>query len=105
MGAPKVSHDTANVTSGRKTVAAFGTAERLVAAFTECEWVVVTALETNTGYVAVGGSTTLAAAGSQAGILLSAGQSASIPVASVHLVYVDSRVNGEGVSFVYGVTG
>ncbi len=105
MAAPKVSHDTADLVSGRKTVTAAGTAERLVAAFTECEWVLVTALDTNTGYVAVGGSTTLAAAGSQAGALLSAGQSASIPVFSVHKVFVDSRVNGEGVSYVYGTTG
>lgn len=86
---------------GRKTVTTAGTAVAL-AASTACKWVCATALPSNTDKVAVGTSTVLAATGSSRGFVLAPGQAASFEAANLANVYVDSRVNGEGVAFAYG---
>lgn len=87
---------------GRKVCAAAATPEQLVAADTPCREVAVTALDTNTDKVAIGFSTLVRAdAGSQAGIILVAGEKASIPCTNVRNLWLDVKVNGEGVAFAY----
>ena len=86
---------------GRKTVTTAGSAVTLITASTPCKVVVVTALLANTGLISVGGSTTLAAAGTERGDILAAGDSTAISISNVNLVYINSTVNSEGVSFRY----
>jgi hypothetical protein len=87
---------------GRKTVTTAGTRVAL-AASTACKWVIVQALPANTDWVFVGAAATVVAAGgSERGTGLLAGDSATIPVTNLSLVGLDSRVNGEGVTFTYG---
>lgn len=92
------------VKNGRKVVAAAGTPLALLAqsAASKCKWVIVTALNANTSPVAVGGAAVVAAAGTETGVVLGPGDAVTIAVSDVSLVFVDSRVNGEGVSFAYG---
>lgn len=87
---------------GRKVTASAGTAVAL-AASTACKWVLVSALTANTQQVNVGLTGVVAASGTSTGVPLLPGASVLLPVANVSTVFVDSRVSGEGVSFVYGV--
>ena len=89
------------IADNRKTVTAAGTAETLAATSTTCKRIEITALPTNTDIVAVGGSTVDAAEGSERGKILYPGDSITIEINDVQKVYVDSRVNGEGISFMY----
>lgn len=89
------------ITSTRKTVTTPGTAVALVATSTPCREVMVTALITNSSYVAIGGSAVLCTAGSEKGVFLAPGQGAVLSVNNVALLYLDALVAGEGVSFNY----
>lgn len=90
-----------NVRNGRKTVAAAGTAERLVAAETAARKVTITAELDNTDYVVVGGSTVVAALATRQGHPLSAGSSITLWVHNLYEIYLDAVVNGEGVTYIY----
>lgn len=85
---------------GRKVVAAAGTAEAL-ASSTSCKAVLITAETDNTGIIAVGGSNVVAAQATRRGTPLQAGESAMLPVSDLALVYLDTTVNGDGVTFSY----
>lgn len=63
--------------------------------------IAITALSTNTGIIAVGGSTVVAAAGTRTGVALAAGATVSLDIADITDVWLDSTVNGEGVSYAY----
>jgi hypothetical protein len=85
--------------SGQKTVAAAGTAEALSTQYANCA-VMVKALDTNTGVVAVGndgaGDVTVSN-----GLRLAAGDIVIFDfVGYMGTLIVDSAVNGEGVSWV-----
>lgn len=86
---------------GEKDVAAAGTPERLSSTSIRCNAVVVTARPGNTGKIAVGLDDDIdAAAGAEKGIILGAGQAVTMsPCFDVQDVWVDSTVNGEGVSY------
>lgn len=85
---------------GRKVVASAGTAEA-IAASTTATRVIITAETDNTDLVVVGRSTVVAALGTRQGIPLSPGQTIELNVSNLSNVYIDSLVNGEGVTFVY----
>lgn len=82
---------------GRKTVTTAGTAVQLPGA--DVGQVEVQALFANTGKIAVGGSGVSAVAGSEAGILLSAGQTQTVDVSDLKEVWIDATVSGEGVTY------
>ncbi len=89
---------------GTKTVTTAGTAVTLTAANTIVKWVTIQALSSNTGTICVGGSSVLAA--SKNGTCLTAGQAApmyNMPGFPYDLsaIWIDSTVNGEGVSYTY----
>lgn len=77
------------------TVAAAGTAE--VLADHACQEVTIIALDTNTGYIYVGGSDVSSAV---YGVKLAAKDSITLAVSNTNLIYIDSSVNGEGISYV-----
>lgn len=90
-----------NVRDGRKVVTTAGTRERMSLTSVQCKKVTIMALITNTDYVVIGGSTVVAAAGTRTGIPLSAGASIQLEVQDLYDIYIDSVVNGEGVSYLY----
>lgn len=92
---------TSSLANGRKIVTTAGTREAL-AASTTCIWVIITALLTNTGNIAVGGASVVAAAGSESGNILLPGDSITILIDNLSEIFLDSTVNSEGVSYSYG---
>jgi predicted aspartyl protease len=58
-------------------------------------------LSGNTGTVVVGGSTVVASLSTRTGVPLDAGDTLAIDSADLSHFYIDSTVNGEGVSFLY----
>ena len=85
---------------GRKVVTTAATAEAL-ASSTTVRYVVITAESDNTGTIAVGGATVVAALSTRRGIPLTAGESIGFPIDNLADVYIDSTVNGDGVTFIY----
>ena len=90
---------------GTKTVTTAGTAVALVASSTLATAFTICGDTGNTGKIAVGPSP-VAAAGSQQGVILSAGQCASFATdyggrIDLATIKVDSTVNGEEASFFY----
>ena len=97
----KVLHDITAIGDGRKVVTAAATAETLVASSTACQKLDIQAETDNTGLIAVGTSTVVAAEGTQRGIILQAGDVYSIEIDDLVEVYVDATVSGDGVTFTY----
>lgn len=85
---------------GRKVVAAAGTAEAL-ATSTACKRVIIMAETNNTGVITVGGSTVVAALATRQGIPLNAGDSVTITIDNLSKIYLDTTVNGDGVTYYY----
>ncbi len=87
------------VTDGRKVVSVAGASETLVAATTPSEAVIITAETDNTGIVVVGGSTVVASLSTRRGTPLAAGDSIVLTVDDLVSVYLDTTINGDGVTF------
>ncbi len=86
------------VLSGQKTIAAAGTAEALGSLQVDCG-IIIRALDTNTGVVAIGNDGAGDVTTSN-GLRLTAGQATIFEhVANLADIIVDSAVNGEGVSW------
>jgi hypothetical protein len=96
-----VSSGFTTITDGRKTVTTAGTRVQLSSSSVSAKRVTISALSTNTGVVCVGGSTVVASAGTRTGVGLQAGDYYELDITNLNLVYLDSTVNGEGVSFTY----
>lgn len=87
---------------GGKNVAVAGTPEQLSADSVPTRIIAMTARPGNTGKIAYGFTDAVdATPGAEVGALLDAGQSVSLPVANLNLVYLDAEVGGEGVSFTW----
>ena len=86
--------------SGQKTVTTAGTAVLLLAANTPTRTVIIKALASNTGDIYVGNVSDDVS--SSNGLVLDAGEGVSFDIDnSSTAIYIDSGVNGEGVSFIY----
>lgn len=59
--------------------------------------VTIIALDTNTGYIYVGGSNVTS---STYGVKLGSKESVTLRISNTNLVYINSSVNGEGISYV-----
>lgn len=84
------------IAGGSKNVTTAGTRVAL-AASTTCKRVIITAKVTNTGIIWTGGSDV----GALVGTPLYALDSIDIEIANLATVFIDSTVNGEGVTFTY----
>jgi len=93
-------HDITGIADGRQTVTTAGTRVAL-ASSTTCKKVHIQALGDNTDAVVVGGSTVVAAAGTRRGIALLPFNSLTLECDNLADIYLDSVVNGEGVSYTY----
>jgi len=90
--------NTDTIGNGQKDVAAAGTAE-VLAASTPCSSVTIKAKHTNTGMIFVGDSSV----DSTNGFVLDAGETISIDLSDLALIYLDTNSNGDGVSYFYTV--
>jgi hypothetical protein len=88
------------VGDGRKTVTTPGTAV-VLATSTSIKEVTCTAELDNTDVVCVGGSTVIAALATRRGIPLYPGDSVTLIVNDLAIVYIDAMVATEGVTFLY----
>lgn len=87
---------------GRKVVTTAGTRVQLTATSTPCEGVILEALEANTGHIVVGGADVVASAATRVGFRLPSGENPMpvlLPVKDLSLIWLDSTVNGEGISY------
>ena len=89
--------------TGRQTVKEGGKAVQLSTTTTGCNWVQVTAETDNTGIITIGGKNVVAKLEERQGLPLEKGDTATLPVGDLAQVYIDTTVNGDGVTFLYGV--
>lgn len=89
----------ASISGGRKTVAVAGVPERLSSTEVSCTGVIIQALRTNSGNVAVCGSDVSVQAGGESGISLVAGQTITLFMKDLKGIWIDSANNNEGVSY------
>lgn len=82
--------------NGKKTVTTAGTRVALATTQVLLSGVNIKALAANTGTIYVGDSTVSSANG----YALAAGQSVYVEVSNLITVYLDSSVNGEGVTYI-----
>ncbi len=86
-----------SIGSGSKTVSTAGT-DVALASSTACKSVVIQALDSNTGVIAVGSAGVDAAT---SGIVLNPGDSVEMDVSNLGTIYIDATVSGEGVRYTY----
>jgi len=91
----------ASITDGRKTVSTAGSAEALASSSTPVSYIIITAETNNSGVIAVGASTVVASVGTRRGAPLGAGDSISLGAVDLADVYLDTTVNGDGVTYLY----
>lgn len=94
------SHGT--IADNRKIVTTAGTAV-VLASTTAIKRVYVQAETDNTGIIVIGASTVVASQATRRGIALNPGDSIVIDIDDLADVYIDSTVNGDGVTFTYFV--
>lgn len=87
-----------SVVGGNKTVTTAGTRVQLSSSSLPCRWLIIVGKEANTDTIWVGGPSVA----NGTGIPLLALQSERLDINDVSNVWIDSEVNGEGVTFVYG---
>jgi hypothetical protein len=88
----------ATVVHGQKTVTTAGTEVALGASTALLSGVRVKALHANTGWIYVGANPVT----SSTGFVLDAGEEVFVEADDLASVYIDSSVNGEGVSYIGG---
>lgn len=103
-GEVKTTTSIGTIEAGRKVVAAAGTAEAIVSSSTPCQKVDIQAELDNTGVVVLGGTGVIADAATRKGIALEAGDTYLLEIEDARAVYIDSTVNGEGVTFTISTT-
>lgn len=91
------------IADGTKSVTTGGTAVPLATSSTPCKRLDVTAKYGNTDMVVIGASTVVALAANRRGVPLTPGQTYTFFPTDLIDVYIDSVVNGEGVTFTYFV--
>ncbi len=86
------------ITDGSLSVATAGVRTRFTTANIPCFSITMTANSANTGMLSVGGSAIVAVSN---GLPLSAGDTAIIEIDNLNKLYLDSTVNGEGLTYYY----
>jgi len=90
-----------SIGDGRQIVTTAGTRVQLSAASVACKRVTICAETDNTSYIVVGGSNVVATLATRQGIPLGAGDTLTLQINNLNLIYLDSLVNGEGVNYQY----
>ena len=99
----KVGHLVTSIADGRMTVQTAGVAAQLSTVSTPCEYIDIQSLTTNTGVMAIGGSTVLATATQRRGVALIAGD---VPyrllINNLNLAYLDATFANSTAHYSYG---
>ena len=95
-----VGHDITGGADGVTTVSSAGSHVAL-ASSTACKKVDIQAQTDNTGLIAVGFTGVDATEATGTGIILYAGDTYSLEISNLNLIYIDSTVSGEGVRYTY----
>lgn len=90
-----------SITSDRKIVTTAGTRVQFQTSATNCRKADITAELDNTGTVVVGGSGVIAALATRKGTPLEPGDSVTVYINDLSLLYLDSVVSGDGVTYNY----
>ena len=86
---------------GRKTVTTAGTRVALSATSLKVNSIIITAETDNTGLITVGASTVVAALATRQGTPLFAGSTVIMGEVDLADVYLDTTVDGDGVTYIY----
>ena len=90
-----------SITDGRKVVTTAGTRVQLSSTPIAVKRCTLTAETDNTGAMVVGGATVVAAQATRTGVPLAPGDSYELEINDLSLIYLDSEINGDGVTFNY----
>lgn len=90
-----------NIRDGRLAIVVAGTPQKLETTNTPCKKVEITAFTGNTGFVVIGDKTVIANSATRRGTPLMAGQTITMYIADLSVVYADVEVAGEGVTYTY----
>ena len=96
----KVSHDITGGADGVKTVSSAGT-DVVLGGDVDCKKIDIQAQTDNTGLIAVGFTGVDATEATGTGVILYAGDTYSLEMVNLNLIYIDSTVSGEGVRYTY----
>ena len=96
----KVSHDITGGADGVKTVSSAGT-DVVLGGHVDCKKIDILAQTDNTGLIAVGFTGVDATEATGTGVILYAGDTYSLEMVNLNLIYIDSTVSGEGVRYTY----
>ena len=100
VNATLVAHGITGGADGVKTVSSAGT-DVVLGLSTSIKKVDIQAQTDNTGLIAVGFTGVDATEATGTGIILYAGDTYSLEINNLNLIYIDSTVSGEGVRFTY----
>jgi len=89
------------IADDRKVVAAAGTAEAIEDAENVVDFITITAETNNTGVIAVGASTVVAALTTRRGTPLFSGDSKTLDGVDLNKVFIDATITGDGVTYEY----
>jgi|15BtaG_2_1085339.scaffolds.fasta_scaffold00693_15 hypothetical protein len=96
----RVGHDITGGADGVTLVSTAGT-DVVLASSTTCKKVDIQAQTDNTGLIAVGFTGVDATEATGTGIILESGDTYSLEINNLNLIYIDSTVSGEGVRYTY----
>ena len=96
----KVDHSITGGADGVTLVSTAGT-DVVLASSTTCKKVDIQAQTDNTGLIAVGFTGVDATEATGTGIILESGDTYSLEINNLNLIYIDSTVSGEGVRYTY----
>ena len=96
----KVGHDITGGADGVKIVSSAGT-DVVLGGDVDCKKIDIQAQTDNTGLIAVGFTGVDATEATGTGIILYAGDTYSLEMVNLNLIYIDSTVSGEGVRYTY----
>jgi hypothetical protein len=97
--------DVGGLNCGRTTVTTGGTAVPLDTGTARISSVTITAETDNTGIIVIGDSSVVASLATRKGTPLNAGDSATVQISQLSAVYLDTTVNGDGVTWTSSVAG
>ena len=89
------------INDGRQVVTTAGTRVQLSSSSVACKKVTIVAETGNSNYIVVGGVNVVASLATRRGIPLAAGDTVTLEISNLNLIYLDSLVNGEGVTYAY----
>jgi len=96
----KVSHDITGGADGLKVVSSAGT-DVVLGGDVDCKKIDIQSQTDNTGLIAVGFTGVDATEATGTGVILYAGDTYSLEITNLNLIYIDSTVSGEGVRYTY----